>query len=55
MYGYIAQLVEPRRVNPEVAGSNPVLVNFSLFIQIYLKMYPASFPCGLLHNIRPFS
>ena len=23
---------------------------FSLFIQIYLKMYPVSFPCGLLHD-----
>ena len=34
-----AQLVEPRHVNPEVAGSSPALVNFSLFIQIYLKMY----------------
>ena len=27
--------------NPEVAGSNP---------EIYLKMYPVSFPCGLLHD-----
>ena len=29
----------------------PPLVIFSLFIQIYLKMYPVSFPCGLLHDI----
>ena len=28
----IAQLVEPRHINPEVAGSSPALVNFSLFI-----------------------
>ena len=34
----MAQLVEPRHVNPEVAGSSPALVNFSLFIQIYLKI-----------------
>ena len=39
------------QLNPEVAGSSPALVNFSLFIQIYLKMYPVSFPCGLLHDI----
>ena len=26
--------VEPRHVNPEVAGLNPALVNLSLFIQI---------------------
>ena len=26
----VAQLVEPRHVNPEVAGSSPALVNFSL-------------------------
>ena len=41
--------VEPRHVNSEVAG--PALVNISLFIQIYVKMYPVSFPCGLLHDI----
>ena len=29
----LAQLVEHRHVNPEVAGSNPALVHFSLFIQ----------------------
>ena len=29
----------------------PALVNFYLFIQICLKMYPVSFPCGLLHDI----
>ena len=40
----IAQLVEPRHVNPEVAGSSPALVNFSLFIQIYLKSVPSQFP-----------
>ena len=34
MYGEIAQLIEPRHVNPEVAGSGPARVNFSLFIQI---------------------
>ena len=34
------------------SGSSPALVNVSLFIQIYLKMYfPVSFPCGLLHDI----
>ena len=37
-------LVEPRHVNPEVAGSSPALVNFSLFIQIYLKSVPSQFP-----------
>ena len=36
--------VEPRHVNPEVAGSSPALVNFSLFIQIYLKSAPSQFP-----------
>ena len=29
----LVQLVERRHVSPEVAGSNPALVNFSLFIQ----------------------
>ena len=28
----VAQLVERRHVNPEVVGSNPALVNLSLFI-----------------------
>ena len=36
--------IECQCVNPEVAGSNPALVNVS-------KMYPVSFPCGLLHDI----
>ena len=27
----MAKLVERRHVNPEVVGSNPALVNFSLF------------------------
>ena len=31
-------------VNPEVAGSSPALVNYSLFIQIYLKSVPSQFP-----------
>ena len=31
-------------VNPEVAGSSPALVKFSLFIQIYLKSVPSQFP-----------
>ena len=31
-------------INPEVAGSSPALVNFSLFIQIYLKSVPSQFP-----------
>ena len=30
--GELAQLVERRHVNPEVAGSNPALVDFSWFI-----------------------
>ena len=30
--GKLAQLVERRHVNPEVACSNPALVNFSLLI-----------------------
>ena len=38
-------------INPEVAGSNPTLVNFSLFIQNLSKLYPVSFPCGSLHDI----
>ena len=37
-------LVEPRHFNPEVAGSSSALVNFSLFIQIYLKSVPSQFP-----------
>ena len=40
----IAQLVEPRRVGPEVTGSGPALVSFSSFIQIYLKTVPSQFP-----------
>ena len=31
--GLLAQLVERRHVNPEVAGSNPALVNLPLFIK----------------------
>ena len=31
--GELAQLVERRHVNPEVAGLNPALVNLSLFIR----------------------
>ena len=31
------------RKNPEVAGLSPALVNFSLFIQIYLKSVPSQF------------
>ena len=26
------------------------LVNFSLFVKHFSKMYPVSFPCGLLHD-----
>ena len=33
--------------SPEVAGSNPALVSFSLFIN---NLYPVSFPCGSLHD-----
>ena len=44
-------LVEHLHINPDVAGSNPALVNFSLFIQNLSKMYPLSFHCGLLHDI----
>ena len=33
-----------RRVNPEVAGSNPALVNVSLFIQNLSKNVPSQFP-----------
>ena len=43
-FNTLAQLVEPRHVNPEVAGSSPALVNFSLFVQIYLKSVPSQFP-----------
>ena len=50
----MAQLVERLHVNPEVAGSNPGIVNCSLFIQNVSKMYPVSFPCGLLHDISQF-
>ena len=45
---------ETANVALEVAGSSPALVNFSLFIQMYLKLYPFSFPCGLLHDIILF-
>ena len=37
-------MVEPRHVNPELAGSSPALVNVSLFIQIYLQTVPSQFP-----------
>ena len=47
----IITFVKTRHVNPEVASSNPALVHFSLFIQMYLKMYPVSFLCGSLHDI----
>ena len=46
----LAQLVAHRHVNPEIAGSSPAGVNFSLFIQNLSKMYPVSFPCCLLHD-----
>ena len=46
-----AQLVECRHVIPEVAGSSPALVYFSLFIQNLSKKYPVSFHCSLLHDI----
>ena len=36
------------------AGSNPALVNVSLFIPNLSKMYPVSFPCGLLHGFYIF-
>ena len=35
--------VQQWHVDPEVAGSSPALVNFSLFIQIYLKSVPSQF------------
>ena len=35
---------ERRHVNPEVAGSNPALVNFSLFIQHLSDNGPIQFP-----------
>ena len=41
----LAQLVEPRHVNPEVAGSSAALVNFSLFIQIYLWSFIVNKKC----------
>ena len=45
-------MVEHRHVNLEVAGSSPALINFSLFkSKIIEKLYPVSFPCGLLHDI----
>ena len=35
----------------EVAGSNPALVNMSLFIQNVSKIVPSQFPlCGLLYG-----
>ena len=36
--GLVSSVVERRHVSPEVAGSDPALVNFSLFIQNYLKI-----------------
>ena len=35
-------------INPEVAGSNPVLVNFSLFIQNLSKNAPSQFPLWII-------
>ena len=39
---------EPRHVNPEVAGSSPALVIFSLFIQIYLENFFAKYYVEIL-------
>ena len=39
MYGSLAQLVECRHMNSEVAGSNPAVVNLSLFIQNWSRIY----------------
>ena len=49
-FNKVSSCIEPRHVNLEVAGSSPALVKFSLFIQIYLKMYSVRFPCCLLHD-----
>ena len=45
-------MVERQHISPEVVGSNPALVNFSLSIQTLSikKMYSVSFPCGLLQE-----
>ena len=42
--GKLAQLVERRHLNPEIAGSNPALVNLSLFIKNVSKVVPSQFP-----------
>ena len=39
MQGKIAQLVDPRHVNPEVSGSSPALVNFSQFPLVIKNNY----------------
>ena len=39
----LAQLVDCRSVNPEVAGSNHALVNLSLFIKKNYKNVPSQF------------
>ena len=49
MNGCLTQLVERRHVNPEVAGSNPALVDFFCSSKIYFKNVP-SFPCCSLHE-----
>ena len=41
---WMNKLVERRHVNPEVAGSNPALVNLYLFIQNVSKNVPSQFP-----------
>ena len=56
MYGYflaiitvhVAQLVQRQHVNLEVTGSNPTLVNFSLFIQNLSKICAQSV-CLVVH------
>ena len=45
---HVKHVVEHRHVNPEVAGSSPALVNFSLFIQKLSKMHPVTFPRGFI-------
>ena len=49
--GLVSSVGRALHVNPNVAGSNPALVNVLCSSTFFQKMYPVSFPCGLLHDI----
>ena len=49
---WLDHLVEHRHINPEVAGSNPALLDLSLLTLYNVFMYLVSFLCGLCDLFR---